>query len=88
MFTKKIENYSDKVDFSVKSIEKGHHKVLFHGIPMIRCPFDYVIYQMLIWEVKPDLIIEIGTNRGGSAYYYATILDALGNGTIHTIDII
>jgi cephalosporin hydroxylase len=88
MFTKKIENYSDKVDFSVKSIEKGHHKVLFHGIPMIRCPFDYVIYQMLIWEVKPDLIIEIGTNRGGSAYYYATILDALDNGTIHTIDII
>lgn len=88
LFSKNVPNYSDEVNFSVKSVEVGHHKVKFHGIPMIRCPFDYVIYQMLIWEIKPDLIIEIGTNRGGSAYYYATLLDAIGHGTIHTIDII
>lgn len=88
LFSKNIPNYSDEVDFSIKSVEIGHHKVKFHGIPMIRCPFDYVIYQMIIWDVKPDLIIEIGTNRGGSAYYYATLLDAIGHGVIHTIDII
>jgi cephalosporin hydroxylase len=88
MFRPKVYNYSDKVKFNTSTIEKGHHKVLFHGIPMLKSPFDYVIYQMLIWEVKPDLIIEIGTNLGGSAFYYATILDSLNNGIIHTIDVV
>jgi cephalosporin hydroxylase len=88
MFNSRINNFSSKVSFSVKSIEKGHHKVLFQGVPMIKCPFDYLIYQMLIWEVKPDLIIEIGTNEGGGALYFASILDSLGQGVVHTIDII
>jgi cephalosporin hydroxylase len=42
---------------------------------------------MLIWELKPDLIIEIGTNKGGSALYLADLLSLAGKGEIHTIDI-
>lgn len=80
-------NYTDDVHFNVKSVEVGHHKVLYKGVPILKCPFDYVIIQMIINEVQPDLIIEIGTNRGGSALYYADILDAIGNGELHTIDI-
>lgn len=80
-------NYTDEVSFDVKSVEIGHHKVLYKNIPMLKCPFDYVMYQMIINEVQPDLIIEIGTNKGGSALYYADILDSIGKGEIHTIDI-
>ena len=65
----------------------GHRNMTYRGIPAIKCPFDYVLYQMLIWEINPDLIIEIGTNQGGSTLYLADILDLIGKGKIHTIDI-
>jgi cephalosporin hydroxylase len=87
MFLKRKINYTDLVKFDVNSLEAGHHKLLYKDVPIIKCPFDYVIYQMILWEVKPDLIIEIGTNRGGSALYFADLLDLIGHGQIHTIDI-
>lgn len=87
MFSNKIINYTDKVQFDTNTIEQGHHKMFYKDVPIIKCPFDYVICQMILWEVKPDLIIEIGTNRGGSALYFADILDMIGHGEIHTIDI-
>lgn len=81
MFTKK------KKSFSLEGIDKGHHQVTYKGVPCIKCPFDYVLYQMIIQEVKPDLIIEIGTNKGGSTLYLADLLELQGKGVIHSIDI-
>ena len=74
--------------YSLKGIDKGHHLITYRGVPCIKCPFDYVIYQMILNEVQPDLIIEIGTNYGGSALYLADILENIGKGEIHTIDIV
>lgn len=73
--------------FDINTISEGHHKVTYRGIKTIKCPFDYVIYQMLLFDIKPDLIIEIGTNHGGAALYMANMLDIIGEGEIHTIDI-
>jgi cephalosporin hydroxylase len=73
--------------FDINTISKGHHNVTYRGIKTIKCPFDYVIYQMMIFDLKPDLIIEVGTNHGGSALYMADMLDLIGKGEIHTIDI-
>lgn len=78
--------YKD-VSYSLKSIYKGHHQITYRGVKCIKCPFDYVLYQMILNEVKPDLIIEIGTNQGGSTLYLADLLEILGNGLIHSIDI-
>lgn len=75
------------VDFNVTTIDKGHHKVQYRGVLAQRSPFDYVIYQMIISEVNPDLIIEIGTNFGGGALYMADLLNNLGDGVVHSIDI-
>jgi cephalosporin hydroxylase len=79
--------FSRSTDFKLKDIEAGHFRVAYKGVPAIKCPFDYVLYQMLIWEVKPDLIIEIGTNKGGSALYLADLLELNKKGEIHTIDL-
>jgi len=78
----------NSVNFDVKSICSGHHNVSYRGVRYIRCPFDYIIYQMIINEIKPDLIIEVGTNAGGGALYMADIMDKIGHGEIHTIDIV
>ncbi len=79
--------FSKNTDFKLKDIEAGHFKVSYKGVSAIKCPFDYVLYQMLIWEVKPDVIIEIGTNKGGSALYLADLLELNKKGEIHTIDL-
>jgi cephalosporin hydroxylase len=73
--------------FDLETIYKGHHEVTYRGVNAVRCPFDYVLYQMLVHEVKPDLIIEIGTHRGGGALYLADLLEKIGDGVVHTIDI-
>lgn len=57
------------------------------GIPIQKNPLDLMVYQELIFILKPDIIIETGTKVGGSALFFATILDAIGNGEIITIDI-
>ena len=67
---------NNSVNFNTKSICDGHHNVTYRGVKYIRCPFDYLIYQMVINEVKPDLIIEVGTNNGGGALYMADIMDS------------
>lgn len=78
----------ERVNFSTHSIYDGHFSVKYRGVTMVRCPFDYVLYQMLISDIKPDLVIEIGTNMGGTALYIADLMDKIGHGTVHTIDII
>ena len=45
--------------------------------PIIQYPQDIVAMQELIWEVKPDLIIETGIAHGGSLIFSASILALL-----------
>jgi cephalosporin hydroxylase len=52
-----------------------------------KCPLDLWVYQEIIYEVQPDLIIETGTCYGGSALFFANMLDLLGKGNVITIDI-
>jgi len=87
MFISKKISKDEKVDFSIQTIADGHHKVTYKGIRAVRCPFDYVMYQMIIWKVKPDLVIEVGANAGGGALYIADLLDTIGKGEVHSIDI-
>jgi len=58
------------------------------GLPIIQFPQDIVALQEIIWEVKPDLIIETGIARGGSLVFSASMLELLGNdGQVLGIDI-
>jgi cephalosporin hydroxylase len=77
----------DRADFNAKSIFLGHHRVTYREIKTIKSPFEFTLYQMLLFQIKPDLVIEIGTNQGGGALYIADILDLIGNGIVHTIDV-
>lgn len=79
--------FKPKVSYPLKSVYNGHHQVTYRGVACQKCPFDYVLYQMIINEVKPDLIVEIGTNQGGSTLYLADLLQIYGSGEIHSIDI-
>jgi cephalosporin hydroxylase len=56
------------------------------GARALKCPLDLWIYQEILVDTKPDLIIESGTAEGGSALFLASVCDALGHGEIITID--
>ena len=49
----------------------------WQGRPIIQYPQDIVAMQELIWEVKPDLIIETGIAHGGSLVFNASMLALL-----------
>ncbi|WP_018614943.1 cephalosporin hydroxylase family protein [Segetibacter koreensis] len=57
------------------------------GRPIIQYPQDMIAMQEIIWEVKPDLIIETGIAHGGSLIYYASLLELIGKGEVLGIDI-
>lgn len=57
------------------------------GIPMWKLPFDAFVIQELIVDIRPEYIIETGTGHGGSAMFYASICELLGEGRVITIDI-
>jgi len=50
------------------------------GRPIIKYPQDIAIMQELIWDVKPDLIIETGIAHGGSIIFSSSMMELLGNG--------
>lgn len=47
------------------------------GRPIIQFPQDMIAMQELIWQVKPDLIIETGIAHGGSLIMNASLLAML-----------
>lgn len=75
-------------NFNVES-NKAQYSYNFSwmGRPIIQYPQDMIAMQELIWEIKPDLIIETGIAHGGSLIYYASILELIGKGEIVGIDI-
>lgn len=57
------------------------------GLPIIQMPTDVVVMQELIWENRPQVIVETGVARGGSVILYASILELIGEGTVVAVDI-
>ena len=57
------------------------------GLPIIQMPTDVVVMQELIWEHRPQVIIETGIARGGSVILFASLLQLIGDGTVVAIDI-
>jgi len=62
-------------------------KCYWMGVRALKNPFDAWIYQEIIYEIKPDVIVEIGSAEGGSSLYFANLLDLLGKGQVVSIDI-
>lgn len=57
------------------------------GHPIWQNLLDLWTIQETIAEVRPTLLVETGTNRGGSSMFYAHLFDLLGRGEVITIDV-
>ena len=63
----------------------GH--VTWLGAPIWQSVMDVWTIQETIAEVKPALLIECGTYKGGSAIFFAQLFDLIGQGRVITVDI-
>lgn len=92
---KRIESYKNKKefinsgkDFLEKSLyQKYSYNFSWLGRPIIQYPQDIIAMQEIIWEIKPDLIIETGIAHGGSLIFCASLLEVIGEGEVLGIDI-
>jgi len=62
-------------------------KTTYFGIQTLKCPVDFWVYQEIIFATKPDVIIEIGNNCGGSTLALAHICDHIGKGRVIGLDL-
>jgi cephalosporin hydroxylase len=57
------------------------------GRPLIQLPEDMIRMQELIWQTKPDVLIETGVAHGGSLVFYASLFEAMHKGRVIGIDV-
>src|SRR5262245_64062424 len=58
------------------------------GTPLFKTVFDFAILPMLLWELKPGSVFEIGSGTGASARWIADTLAAFGsNAQVYSVDI-
>ena len=75
-------------DFNTESNRAQYsYNFSWMGRPIIQYPQDMIAMQEIIWQVKPDLVIETGIAHGGSLIYYASLLELIGKGEVLGIDI-
>jgi cephalosporin hydroxylase len=59
----------------------------WRGVRTLKNPLDCWVYQEILAEVQPDVIVEIGTKNGGSTLMLADFCTLLGHGEVIGIDI-
>lgn len=57
------------------------------GRPVLQLPEDLLRIQELIYELRPDVLIETGVYQGGSMTFYASLFQALGKGRVIGVDL-
>ena len=74
--------------FTMESCFNGYtYNFSWMGLPIIQFPQDIVMMQEILFNIKPDVIIETGVARGGSLVFYASIMEMLGKGKVVGVDI-
>lgn len=57
------------------------------GFQIWQFPDDLLRLQEVVFSLKPDVIVETGVNRGGSAVFFASLCRLMGTGRVISIDI-
>ena len=69
----------------------AEHRLMYEptwlGRPIIQFPTDIVAVQELLWQVRPDVVIETGVAHGGSLMLSASVLELIGTGKVVGVDI-
>jgi cephalosporin hydroxylase len=62
----------------LQSVQVGTMAYTYKGVRCLKDPFDLAIYTKLLWDLRPKSLIEIGSNQGGGALWFADMLSIAG----------
>jgi cephalosporin hydroxylase len=75
-------------DWIIYHQEKIHFKKMrWMGVKTLKNPLDCWIYQEILCDVRPDVLVELGSLAGGSTLFFCHILELLGHGTVISVDV-
>jgi len=61
---------------------------MWMGKRILKCPNDLFVYQEIIFETRPNLIIETGTAYGATTLFLAQMMDLVGiDGRVVSVDV-
>jgi len=102
-YAKTIQYINKKQETAIKNTIDEFHKIYYDpkqlgmiqpfqntywlGTPILQYPSDMFNVAEIIWETQPDYLVECGTNRGGTALFFASIFELIGRGKVITIDL-
>jgi cephalosporin hydroxylase len=67
------------VDWMIRADKyKYTYNYSWMGRPIIKFPNDILVMQEIIWDIKPDFIVETGIAHGGSIIFSASMLELIG----------
>ncbi len=77
----RLVDYFDRLAFSGRSADQATWRaaqgtrapLLWRGLPMMRTAWDFALASVMIQDIQPGTIIELGTAAGGAAAYYADV---------------
>lgn len=62
----------------LETYQKGVMAYTYRGVRCLKSPVDMALYMKLLWDLKPKLVLEIGSHSGGSALLLADLLSSFG----------
>lgn len=70
-------------------IQQSAHHYSYKGVQMVKDPFDLALYPLLIWNLRPGSIIEIGSKAGGSGLWLGDMLENFGfDAHVYSLDVV
>jgi cephalosporin hydroxylase len=68
---------------------EGWYRQSWLGVPIWQLPDDLMLLQRIVTAIRPALIVETGTKYGGSALFFASLLELLDlrESRVITVDI-
>jgi cephalosporin hydroxylase len=59
----------------------------WRGQTVLKNPLDCWIYQEILHTTRPDILVELGVAFGGSAKFFADLMELAGHGEVLAVDI-
>jgi cephalosporin hydroxylase len=79
--------YRNLLDQEFMSYTQNYGNLTWLGNPIWQNTMDLWVIQEVLSSIRPGLLIETGTNRGGSSLFFAHLMDLMGCGSIITMDV-
>jgi len=68
------------------SVAPGVIDTYYRGVRAVRAPWDLMSLAAVIYETRPDWIVECGAAHGGTSLFLADQLQICGGKGVHSID--